>query len=100
MDDESNDSNRPLGRLAWFENPGDPKSAWTRHDISRRIRAMYDKFIARDMDGDGDIDFITTRGNSYPYDGVMWLEQVRTESPVAAFARARDEDSPEMPLPD
>ena len=100
MDDESNDSNRPLGRLAWFENPGDPKSAWTRHDISRRIRAMYDKFIARDMDGDGDIDFITTRGNSYPYDGVMWLEQVRTESPVAAFARARGEDSPEMPLPD
>ena len=61
---------------------------------------MYGKFIARDMDGDGDIDFITTRGNSYPYDGVMWLEQVRTESPVAAFVRARDEDSPEMPLPD
>jgi hypothetical protein len=91
--------NDALGRIGWFENPGDPKQAWTRHDISRRKRGMFDKFIARDLDDDGDLDFIGTRGNSAPYDGVFWLEQVRTEAPRASFARARSEDSEEMPLP-
>jgi hypothetical protein len=88
-----------LGRLAWFENPGDPAGEWTRHDISRRKRGMFDKFLPRDMDGDGDVDFVSTRGNSVPWDGVFWLEQVRTDAPVASFTRARDEDSVEMPLP-
>ena len=60
---------------------------------------MFDKFIARDMDGDGDVDFIGTRGNSAPYDGVYWLEQVRTAEPVPSFQRAREVDSEEMPLP-
>jgi len=88
-----------LGRLAWFENPGDPRAAWIRHDFSRRARGMFDKLLPRDMDGDGDVDFVTTRGNSGPYDGVLWLEQVRTPEPVPAFERARAEDSPEVPLP-
>jgi hypothetical protein len=88
-----------LGRLAWFENPGDPSAEWTRHDISRRKRGMFDKFVPRDMDGDGDIDFVSTRGNSVPYDGVFWLEQVRTDEPAPSFERARPEDSEEMPLP-
>ena len=89
-----------LGRIGWYEHPGgDGTGAWTRHDISRRKRGMYDKFIARDADGDGDIDFFGTRGNSAPYDGVYWLEQVRSATPWPAFERARDEDSPEMPLP-
>ncbi len=72
---------------------------WPRHDISRRKRGMFDKFIARDMDGDGDMDFVGTRGNSYPHDGVFWLEQVRSAAPQPAFQRARAIDSPEMPLP-
>ena len=87
-----------LGRLSWYENPGDGGS-WTRHDISRRKRGMFDKFVPRDMDGDGDVDFVSTRGNSVPWDGVFWLEQVRTSEPVASFERARAEDSEEMPLP-
>ena len=87
-----------LGRIGWFENPGDLEREWVRHDISRRKRGMYDKFIARDLDGDGDTDFIATRGNSYPYDGVFWLEQVRTSMPHPVFERAREIDSPEMPL--
>ena len=87
-----------LGRIGWFENPGDLERQWIRHDISRRKRGMYDKFIARDLDGDGDTDFIATRGNSYPYDGVFWLEQLRTATPQPAFERAREMDSPEMPL--
>ena len=88
-----------LGRIAWFEQPIDPTTEWIRHDISRRKRGMFDKFLARDMDGDGDVDFIGTRGNSVPWDGVFWLEQLRTAEPIKSFERARDEDSVEMPLP-
>jgi hypothetical protein len=88
-----------LGRLAWFENRGDAAQPWVRHDISRRKRGMFDKFLAVDLDGDGDVDFAGTRGNSVPFDGVFWLEQVRTSRPAAAFTRARTSDSEEMPLP-
>jgi len=101
--DRQNDSSvgvdSPLGRLGWFENPGDATAEWRRHDISRRKRGMFDKFIARDADGDGDIDFFGTRGNSAPYDGVYWLEQVRSSSAAPVFTRARGEESEEMPLP-
>lgn len=90
----------PLGRLAWFEHPGDPSDTWIRHDISRRKRGMFDKFLSRDMDGDGDIDFVATRGNSVPYDGVFWLEQVRNAEPVPSFSRGHEFDSEEMPLPE
>ena len=89
----------PLGRLSWFSNPGPQGEAWVRHDISRRYRGMFDAFVARDMDGDGDVDFVGTRGNSYPYDGVYWLEQRRTAEPIQAFTRAREEDSAEVALP-
>ena len=88
-----------LGRLVWLEQPEDPTTEWIRHDISRRKRGMFDKFLVKDMDGDGDVDFIATRGNSVPFDGVFWLEQVRTTEPVASFERARAQDSIEMPLP-
>ena len=91
--------NDPLGRLGWFRNPGAADGEWTRYDISRRKRGMFDDFEARDLDGDGDMDFVGTRGNSAPYDGVFWLEQVRTETAMPAFTRARAEDSAEMPLP-
>ena len=89
----------PLGRIGWFENPGRLGAPWPRHDISRRKRGMFDQFVARDMDADGDLDFVGTRGNSAPYDGVFWLEQVRSAQPRPAFTRARAEDSAEMSLP-
>lgn len=88
----------PLGRLAWFSNPGDAAGAWTRFDISRRKRGMFDKFLALDLDGDGDIDFASTRGNSVPFDGVFWLEQIRSPEPRPSFRRARALDSEEAPL--
>ncbi len=87
------------GRLAWFEQPDDPAGAWIRHDVSRRIRGMFDKFVARDMDGDGDVDLLGTRGNSVPYDGVFWLEQVRSAEPLPAFEQARERESRQLPLP-
>ena len=88
-----------VGRIAWFENPGDPRSDWRRHDVSRRVRGMYDGFIPRDMDGDGDVDFVATRGNSGEFDGVFWLEQVRSDTPRAAFTPARAHESRALPLP-
>ena len=91
-----------LGRLGWFENPGLDASfgvGWARHDISRRKRGMFDKFEARDLDGDGDIDIIGTRGNSAPYDGVFWLEQIRAAAPSRRFVPARALESEEVPLP-
>jgi hypothetical protein len=88
-----------VGRIAWFENPGDPRGNWRRHDISRRVRGMYDAFVPRDLDGDGDVDFVATRGNSGPFDGVFWLEQVRSPESRASFTPARSRDSRPLPLP-
>lgn len=91
----------PVGRIAWFENPGiaNVESTWTRHDISRRKRGMYDKWVARDLDADGDVDFVGTRGNSAPFDGLIWLEQHRTATPEPRFRQARDRESQQLPLP-
>ena len=88
-----------VGRIAWFENPGSGDGDWRRHDISRRVRGMYDQFIARDMDGDGDVDLVGTRGNSGRFDGVFWLEQVRSAAPRASFVPARKNESRALPLP-
>jgi len=98
-DDEEVSTDSSLGRLAWFEQTGVAGKPWKRHDFSRRQRGMFDKFIPYDIDKDGDIDFFSTRGNSGNYDGVFWLEQVRTSEPQAVFTRARDSDSPEVILP-
>lgn len=87
------------GRLAWWAQPEDPTAEWTLHNVSRRKRGMYDQFVAKDMDGDGDVDFITTRGNSGEYDGLLWLEQVRTSEPVPAFQPARQSESAHLSMP-
>ena len=92
------DRNSPLGRISWFENRG-MDAMWVRHDLSRRKRGMYDKWLAHDLDGDGDIDFVGTRGNSAPYDGLIWLEQLRGNAWPRVFNPARSNDSEDMPLP-
>jgi hypothetical protein len=92
--------NDRLGRIGWFENPNsDPRQPWARHDISRRKRGMYDKWLVRDLDNDGDLDVIGTRGNSFPFDGVIWLEQIRTTDTAVVFRQAREIDSEQMALP-
>jgi hypothetical protein len=102
LEESTTSIDSPLGRLAWFENPGADYQLgkdWARHDVSRRKRGMFDQFIARDLDGDGDMDLLSTRGNSAPYDGVFWLEQVRTTKPTPRFKAARSQESEEMGLP-
>lgn len=101
QDDPEASAASPLGRISWFANPGagQVRQAWRRHDISRRKRGMYDQWRALDLDRDGDLDMLGTRGNSEPYDGVIWLEQVRTQAPQRAFSGARAIDSAQMPLP-
>ena len=97
--DADADPLRAVGRLAWFEQPADPTEPWIRHDVSRRARGMFDKFIALDLDADDDLDLVGTRGNSDPYDGVFWLEQVRSPEPQPAFDQARANESIQLPLP-
>ena len=60
---------------------------------------MFDMYVSRDIDRDGDIDLISTRGNSGEYDGVFWLEQVRTKTAVPSFTPARAIESQALPLP-
>ncbi|MBB5281835.1 FG-GAP repeat domain-containing protein [Pacificimonas flava] len=88
-----------VGRMAWFANPGNSSGTWTHHDMSRRVRGMFDQFAARDMDGDGDVDLVGTRGNSGRFDGVFWLEQVRSETPQRSFRPARAVESRPLSLP-
>lgn len=87
------------GRLAWFERPPDPTQPWPRHDVSRRRRGMFDMFVPLDVNRDGLIDLITTRGNSGELDGALWLEQVRTPKPIKVFTQARAQESTQVPLP-
>ncbi len=38
-------------------------------------------------------------GDSGAFDGVLWLEQVRTTQPVANFQGARETESAHLPMP-
>ena len=95
--DDKSSENQALGSVAWFENT---KSGWKKNNVLRRKRGMYDKWIPLDIDEDGDIDFVGTRGNSKPYDGVIWLEQIRSEEPLPIFKQARIKDSINIPFVD
>ena len=95
--DDTNNTNRSYGSVVWFENNID---SWKKNNILRRKRGMYDKWIPVDLDDDNDIDFIGTRGNSEPYDGVLWLEQLRSDNSETVFFPARMIDSESVPFDD
>lgn len=99
FDEPSVDENRTVGRIAWFENPNGLTAKWQRHDISRRVRGMYDMFESLDMDGDGDLDLVAPRGNSGSFDGAFWLEQVRSDDPRRSFTPGRKSESRPLGLP-
>ncbi len=79
------------GQIVWLENRS--LDEWQAHPIVRRKRGMFDHWVVVDLDGDGDQDVVGTRGNSFPYDGVFWLEQILTQEPAQVFIQARDIDS-------
>ena len=95
--DDVNNLNNAFGSVVWFENKN---NSWKKNNILRRKRGMYDKWIPLDLDGDSNIDFIGTRGNSQPYDGVIWLEQIRFEDTNMVFKAARSIDSESVPFND
>ena len=95
--DDLSSSNQALGSVAWFENT---ELGWEKNNILRRKRGMYDKWIPLDLDKDGDLDFVGTRGNSKPYDGVIWLEQIRSNKQLPNFSPARIKDSINIPFVD
>jgi hypothetical protein len=89
---------KPLGRQAWLENPGSMDEEWPMHNMVRRERGMFDDFVATDRDNDGDVDFVGTRGNSGPHDGLFWLEQRRVDKPQPTWTGAYDRESQRYPL--
>jgi hypothetical protein len=97
QDEQKPEIAHSAGGIYWLEQGEDPLDTWTRHGISRRTRGMFDAFIPRDINEDGLIDFIGTRGNSGEYDGVFWLEQTRSQYSTRRFIPARKEESRELP---
>lgn len=49
----------PDGRIAWFENPGNPKSPWLRHPLKDHWPNAVTLILA-DLDRDGRLDIIAT----------------------------------------
>ena len=60
---------------------------------------MFPEFVVLDMDADGDDDLVATRGNSGEFDGVFWLEQLRTHAAERSFYPARESESRHLSLP-
>lgn len=76
--------------------------SWVEHRIDdsalagTRLRGA-DGLAIGDLDGDGLVDFLGTRGNSGDLDGVFWLQQRRTEAPVPVFRTTWQTDSRQLP---
>jgi len=43
----------------WYQNPGSPGGVWTRHAIGG---VLYNMAVVHDLDGDGDLDILGTKG--------------------------------------
>ena len=61
------------GRIAWWENPGDGTSDWTRHDVGTLPDKYADRFHAADLNGDKRLDIVVSAANG-TRNGVYWWE--------------------------
>ncbi|MEQ8338230.1 MAG: VCBS repeat-containing protein [Cyclobacteriaceae bacterium] len=61
-------------QIGWFESPKNPRNLddWVWHPISDATWVM--SLFARDMDGDGDLDIITSDRKPGKTNGVRWME--------------------------
>lgn len=65
--------------FAWWEAPQDPTTPWTKHLLSD-MQAGATNIHPADVNGDGQIDFLASRGHGI---GVVWFEGPEwTEHPV------------------
>ena len=99
QEDADHDADKPSGRIGWFRNPGDARGDWSRHDVLRRELGAFTGFAAADVDSDGAMDIIATRGGSGGLDGVFVLQQVRESIPMRRFVAARKMNDRSLPIP-
>ena len=59
------------GRLAWFENVDGPGTTWTQRSIADSFFSFPRSPVATDLDGDGDLDVLSTQATN---DIVLWNE--------------------------
>ena len=75
-----------IGRLAWYENIDNGK-IWKRHVIQEPLPFAFEAF-ARDLDGDGDVDVVTTAKDLSWYENIgndRWIRHVlKKDWPSAA----------------
>ena len=69
---------RTPGRVAWFENNGDPRGTWTHHPLKDNWRSANQVIIA-DMDGDGRPDIIACAEHG-SYELRWWRNEGRPAS--------------------
>ena len=59
--------------VVWLSHGGDPRrGTWTRHEISGLEGVKFDLVPLLDLDGDGDLDVITTEEITNL--GIIWYE--------------------------
>lgn len=69
---------RNPGRVAWFENRGDPRQSWTRHLLKENWRSANQVIIA-DLNGDGRLD-IAACSEHGSYELRWWRNEGRPAS--------------------